>query len=165
MKIKSYSWIFTAILGFSTIFLCHCKKDNDGSGIDAGNGTMTMTVDGNVWSSRDAVNGTVMAEAQGFLTVQGWAADNSQLSFSLPTPSQGTTWDFTSGGSLSYSEDVVNGPMFTFLPGSGRTATVTFTTYNNQKAKGTFSFSLVRFDNTGNEIGLEITNGNFELNF
>lgn len=164
MKLKSFSQIFVVLLVTSLILFSQCKKDNDGPGFDAGNGIITMTIDGTNWSSKDAVNGAIIANTLGTLTIQGFAENDSQINFGLPTQSQGSTWSFDNGGSMSYKLSSTD-PGYLYLPSNGNTATITFTTFNDQKAKGTFSGTLVKFDNMGNTTEIEITNGSFDLNF
>lgn len=168
MKPRSFSALFikTQIIFLSLCLfsLSQCKKDTDGPGVEAGSGKVTMKVDGAAWTSKDAVNGAVIAQSQGTTTLQAYADNDSQISFGLPTPAPGSTWDFNSGGSMVYKLNV-NDPGYVFLPGSGRTASITFNTFSAQKAQGTFSGTLVQFDNMGNTTELEITDGNFDVNF
>jgi hypothetical protein len=164
MKLKSLSRFLIPVFCSSLLLFCQCKKDNDGPGVDAGNGTLTMTIDGTSWTSKDTDNGAIIIESQGTLTLQAFATDDSQISFGLPTPTQGSTWDFSNGGSMGYKLNTTD-IGYAFIPGFGNAATITFTTFNSQKAKGTFSATLVKFDNMGNPVELNITNGNFDLNF
>ncbi len=164
MKLKSFTQIFVPLLFSSLLLFCQCKKDDDGPGVNAGNGTLTMTIDGTQWTSKDTDNGAVVGNTQGTLTIQAFATDDSQISFGLPTPTQGSTWDFSNGGSMGYKLSPTD-IGYAFVPGFGSSTTITFTTFNSQKAKGTFSGTLVKFDNMGNPVTINITNGNFDLNF
>ncbi len=168
MKPRSFSAFFIKtqfiFLSLCLVSLSQCKKDTDGPTVEAGNGVLTMKVDGAAWKSKDAVNGAVIGQAQGTTTLQAYADNDSQISFGIPTPAPGSTWDFSNGGSMVYKIDI-NDSGYVFLPGSGRTASITFNTYSAQKAQGTFSGTLVKFDNMGNMTELEITDGNFDVNF
>lgn len=147
-----------------------CKNNDDDNdieppGVDAGYGTLSMKVDGADWSSKDDVDGAVIGESQGSLVITSTGEDGSQFNIQLLTPDEGDTWNFDNGGSMSFQPD---GPTaantFIYTPGQGFTSTITFTTYNDNRAEGTFAGTLLKFTANGTEE-VVITDGKFDLNF
>ena len=150
------------VLLFSILFFSSCKKD-DPVGADVGSGSLSMKIDGVDWESKDAIDGAVILESLGTLTITSLHSNGSQLSLGLPTPNQGQTWTFDGGGSVVYKLNV-NDQGWIGSGGIGNFS-ITFSTYNNSKAKGSFSGTLVKFDSMGNQEEIVISNGSFDLNF
>lgn len=167
MKFKSSTklWnLFPVILLLCTfLFITSCGSDDETLVGNAGNGVITMEVDGVSWTSKDEMDGAVIFDSQGSLQISGFAEDGSQISFGLAVPNQGDTWDFSSGGAAVYKLSLTDSG-WSAAGGIGDFS-ITFSTYNNDRAQGSFGGTLVKFNSMGNPEELVISNGSFDLNF
>lgn len=155
---------FFAILFFS-LCMSSCNKDSEPAGTDVGNGTMTALIDGSSWSSKNTNNGVVYADVMGSHTIQAEADDGSLIIMTvLGAVSAGDTFT-VAGGQFTpqYKLSISDGNAFVASGGLG-TGSITFTTYNNNKVKGTFQFSGKRFLPDATQEEVAITNGEFEIN-
>jgi hypothetical protein len=153
LKMKQFP-IFMMILLSTAFLLISCSKDNDGPGVDAGNGKVTATVDGKSWASKDEASGAVYADAQGTHTITAYHDDGSFIGLTIfGNISSGTTIQVDNSGlfQAQYKPDFMGSELYTALAALG-SGSITFTTFNDSKVKGTFQFTAVTFDlNAGEE--------------
>ncbi|MEZ4933562.1 MAG: DUF6252 family protein [Saprospiraceae bacterium] len=157
--------IFMMILLSTAFLLTSCSKDNDGPGVDAGNGKVTATVDGKSWASKDEASGAVYADAQGTHTITAYHEDGSFIGLTIfGNISSGTTIQVDNSGlfQAQYKPDFMGSELYTALAALG-SGSITFTTFNDSKVKGTFQFTAVKFDQTGAQTELEVKNGSFDI--
>jgi hypothetical protein len=162
---KQLNFLFLTIL--STAFLLtSCKKDNDGPGIDAGSGKVTATVDGQSWESKDEVSGAVYGETQGTHTIQAYHTNDSYIALTIfGNITSGTSIQVDNSGLFQAQyKPVFGGTEVYSALGSLGSGTITFSTFNENSVKGTFEFTGIKFDATGAETPLAVTNGSFDIN-
>lgn len=159
-----HQWMLALSAGL--LILCFsCKKDDDGPGTDVGSGSVTATVDGQSWQSKNEVDGAVYSNVQGSHTIQAYAADGSFISLLVPVSiSSGTTLNAENGSlSAQYKPDFEGTTSYSTIP-TLAPGTITFTTVSNSKIKGTFTFTGLYIDGTGTQQEVQVTNGTFEFN-
>ena len=157
--------IFLLILFSTTLLLTSCGKDDDGLvGADAGSGSLTATVNGTSWKSKNEANGAVYAESQGSHIIQAYHQDGSYISMTVfGAITSGATFEATNGAlNAQYKPDFEKSEVFT-ASGTLGSAQITFSTFSESKVKGTFSFTGVMFDSSGGQTETEVKNGSFEF--
>ncbi len=150
---------------FPCVFLLTSCGDDDGViGADAGSGKVTATVDGQNWESKDEVSGAVYAESQGTHIIQAYHDDGSYIALTIFGNITTGTPIPTDNGIFQgqYKPDFAGTVQFVALGALGN-GSITFSTFNNNKVKGTFEFKGVMFDMNGVEISTQLNNGTFDI--
>lgn len=144
------------LLFFLALLFAACKKDNGSLGNPVPVvGSMQATINGDDWKADGAGAGI----SNGVLVIGGSKADQSGFSIAIDNPQGTGTYQLAPGSKNSgnYSVSASQNGYSTLIGGSG---TVVLSSYNGEKAKGTFSFTAM--DPFGNSI--TITNGTFDVN-
>ena len=162
---KQLQIIIISIL-LTSFLMVSCSDDDGVIGADAGSGKVTATVDGQSWESKDEASGAVYAEAQGTHTIQAYHDNDSYLALTIfGNISSGTTIAIDNSGlfQAQYKPVFSGTELYTALGmlGSG---SITFSTFNESKVKGTFEFTGIKFDQSGMETSINVTNGSFDIN-
>lgn len=146
------------------ILLTACGDDDaTPPGTDAGSGKVTANIAGQDWESKDDISGATYSASMGTHIIQGFAEDGSAILMTILTdPNSGTIE--TSGGlfQVQYKPDFLGSDSFMAV-GSIGSGMITFTTFNDNKVKGTFEFTGMKPNPDGTFQPLAITNGTFEF--
>jgi hypothetical protein len=144
---------------FTTFALSSCKKSNDTGNPATGNGSISLTYDGNNWNASLSVQAI---NTNGIINVTGSDSDARQASVILMGVTTPGTYEITttSGNSLRWTEGLDPSQTYSAngIIGSG---SITVSEISVTNIKGTFSFTG---QNTNGE-SRNITNGAFEANF
>ena len=147
------------LLALAIFSLSACKKDDneDDNGPDNTFGTVSLKVDGNDWTSDFVIS----VYEEGLLTVTSSTNDGRACGIIVEATQPGT-YEVGPGNSENFlSWAVGDGTVNTYAASSsGGSGTVTITELNNNRAKGTFEFTGVNFDQETKTI----TNGSFTAN-
>ncbi len=144
---------------FATFAISSCKKSTDSGDPATGNGSISLTYDGNNWN---ASLGVQAVNTNGIINVTGSDSDARQAAVTLMGVTAPGTYEITatSGNALRWTEGL--DPAQTYLAngilGSG---SITVSEISASKVKGTFSFNG---QNTNGE-SKSITKGAFEASF
>ena len=155
---KTRNLILILLLG-TVILFGSCKKDSDDNP-DAGNGTISLTVDGATWSASLSVQAV---KTNGVINVTGSDSQAKQAAvvlYGVTAPGTYQVGPASPSNMLRWTEGIGQTDTYTAngVIGSG---TITVTELTASKIKGTFSFTGF---NTSQSSKI-ITDGEFEANF
>ncbi len=157
--------IFMLSLFSLALLVSACGNDDGAVGADAGSGKITAKVDGQNWESKNTNNGAVYGASQGTHLIQAYSDDGSYIGLTIfGNITTGTAIPVTNGiFQAQYKPDAMATEAFAALGmlGSG---SITFTTFNDSKVKGTFAFTGVKIDQTGAQTQMEIKDGSIDIN-
>lgn len=144
-----------------------CKNgDDDDAGPDAGFGTLTATVAGSTWVSKDEVDGAVFVSSQGTNTIQAYATDDSYISLtffgSLISGLTLTSDDGSFQG--NYKPDFFGDESFIGL-GSLGSGTATITNFSDSNISGNFQFTGGKANPDGSVEQVVINGGSFNIDY
>ncbi len=143
------------------LLLTSCTKDDDTTPENpvAGNGTMSLTVDGSSWTASLSVQGV---NTNGVVNVTGSDSNAHQASVILMGVTEPGTYQVSTGSQhqLRWTEGLGQDQTFVAngILGSG---TITVTEISSTKVVGTFSFTGFSTASSSKEI----TNGQFSATF
>ncbi|NOY49298.1 MAG: hypothetical protein GXO88_01840 [Chlorobi bacterium] len=144
---------------FATFAISSCKKSTDNGDPVTGNGSISLTYDGNNWNASLSVQAV---NTNGIINVTGSDSDARQASVILMGVTAPGTYETTatSGNSLRWTEGLDPAQTYSAngILGSG---SITVSEISATKIKGSFSFTGL---NTNGE-SKNITNGAFEASF
>lgn len=161
-NLTSLLLLFSVLLSLA---VSSCGKKDEPTGADVGSGTVTATVDGKNWSSKNTIDGAVYGESQGTHTISGYGADNSFISLAVLVPvSAGQTYTATNGALSAQYKPSLAGPTAYITAGTLGSGSVTFSEYSSSKVKGSFQFTGILVDQNGGQTPLKVENGAFEFN-
>lgn len=161
------SALFFSLLWLAAFTFSSCNPEDDGIvGTEVGSGEVTATVDGQNFQSKSSMDGAVYTENSGLITIQAWTDDNQYISVSIFNPSSATGQKFevTSGEVNAQYHPVFNGGETFAASGGLGSGEAEFSTLNDNRAKGTFSFTGTKINMDGSQEDISITNGSFDFN-
>ncbi|WP_271393690.1 hypothetical protein [Aequorivita sinensis] len=168
---KTFNKIFLFLMSVLAISLTSCSKDDDG-GQDptGGTGTFKAKVDGDSFNS---LNGTVVGEitqsgpTKSFVISAG-TSDSENLQMVITTFDGVGTYDlnFINIGTYSYLPDPSNpdpNTVVIYTTGNGQSTNgeIKVSSFENNIAKGTFSFTAYNLDNLSQSVS--VTEGEFNI--
>jgi hypothetical protein len=147
------------------VLVSACGNDDGAVSADAGNGKVAAKVDGKSWESKDTNNGAVYGASQGTHLIQAYSNDGSYISLTIfGNITTGAAIPVTNGiFQAQYKPDAMDTEAYAAL-GSLGSGSITFTTFNDSKVKGTFEFAGVKIDQTGAQTQIEVKDGSFDIN-
>lgn len=153
-------------LFLSIVLLAFSCKDDNGPGIDAGSGKVTVTIDGMSFESKDEVDGAVFVSTQGSNLIQAYAEDGAYLGLTLfGNLSSGQTLETTGGFfQANYKPDFNEDEAFQAVGGIG-SGTTTITNFSDSNITGTFQFTAVKINPDGSQEERVFTNGSYDIDF
>lgn len=138
-----------------TLMTSACKKENAGGGeVLPDLGAMKADINGTSWQADGAAAGL----SNGVLVIGGSKSDQSGFSLAIDNPPGTGSYNFGAGNThvATYAASAGQNGYSTAIGGSG---SVSLTTYTNERAKGSFSFTAE--DPFGGSI--TIANGTFDV--
>lgn len=153
---KNFSLGLLALLVLSLSFAACKKSGTDDDTVIPNIGNFKASIDGGNWTA-DGASGGVNEE--GTLAIGASKTDQSGIAIAIEDPEPNMEYAFTVGNtaaSATYTTPSAQSAFTTLLGGSG---SVKLTTFNNDRAKGTFTFTAT--DAFGATIS--VSNGSFDV--
>jgi hypothetical protein len=145
-----------ALLVISLAFVACKKNGSSDDDIIPNLGEFKASIDGSSWTADGAAGGL---NEEGVLAIGASRDNQSGFGISIENPEPNMEYAFTTGNtevSATYTTPSAQSAFITVLGGSG---SIKLTTYNSERAKGTFTFTAT--DAFGATVN--ITNGSFDV--
>lgn len=133
---------------------------------EAGSGEIIASIDGQPFQTKSTMDGATFTESSNLVTIQGWTNDEAYISISVLVSGDvvGETYDLLNGGAIFQYQPLFNGgTSYTTVGGQGG-GTISFSTYNNNRATGSFEFVGALFLPDGSIEEVSVNGGSFDFN-